>query len=70
MILSFNLSKNKLASNTYMNVKKIEIIIIINPKNIPKEIELPKIKIPKMSGANARININEKYKIKTVRLSP
>ena len=70
MILSFNLSKNKLASNTYMNVKKIEIIIIINPKNIPKEIELPKIKIPKMSGANARINIKEKYKIKTVRLSP
>tara|TARA_B100000131_G_C17652480_1_gene424748 strand:+ start:178 stop:339 length:162 start_codon:yes stop_codon:yes gene_type:complete len=53
-----------------MDVKKIEIIIIINPKNIPKEIELPKIKIPKMSGANARINIKEKYKIKTVRLSP
>ena len=65
MNLSFKLSKNKLASNTYMNVKKIEITIIINPKNIPKEIELPKIKIPKMSGANARININEKYKIKT-----
>tara|TARA_Y100001968_G_C19391874_1_gene736068 strand:- start:90 stop:251 length:162 start_codon:yes stop_codon:yes gene_type:complete len=53
-----------------MNVKKIEIIMIINPKKIPNEIELPKIKIPKMSGAKARININEKYKIRTNELKP
>ena len=70
MILSFNLSKNRLANKTYMNVKKIEIIMIINPKKIPNEIELPKIKIPKMSGAKARININEKYKIRTNELKP
>tara|TARA_Y100000589_G_C27168039_1_gene635525 strand:+ start:1119 stop:1298 length:180 start_codon:yes stop_codon:yes gene_type:complete len=59
-----------LANNTYTNVKNIEITIIISPNNIPKEIELLKTKIAKISGAKAKINMNEKYKTKTVRLSP